>query len=586
MSRTPPTFGEELRARRIRARLTQRELAQRAGVSVRALRYIEQGKITRPRADSLRRLGEAVGLRLPAGEREPIRRVERLRIGVLGRLEVGHEGRPVDGGTLKQRSLLGLLALQPNKVVSRTEIIDALWGDNPPESCHNLVHTYVSRLRKLIGATAPIAALRGGYPLTVDADQVDLSRFDELTARAERARARDPHEAVRLLEEALSWWRGPVLADLPAGVRQHPVATRVAARRLSAMLDYADLTIELDLASANLVEQLRMLAREEPLHEGLHARLMLALAGSGQQAAALGMFTEIRRRLDDELGVEPGPEIKAAHLRIIRHSRTPDPEARSVPAQLPADVAGFAGRVDSLEQLDRLVRGAERNTAVVISAIAGTAGVGKTALAVHWAHRVRNRFPDGQLYINLRGYAPGSPVGPLEALTRFLRALGVPAERVPVDEEEAANLYRSRLADRAVLIVLDNAASAEQVRPLLPGSPGCLVVVTSRDRLTGLVAKEGAHRLSLDVLDQRDAHKLCASMLGADRVDAEPRAVAELGRMCAYLPLALRIAAANLITTPGKQIAGYVAKIASAASSPTLRRSMSNAATTSMSCGS
>jgi DNA-binding SARP family transcriptional activator/tetratricopeptide (TPR) repeat protein len=563
VSRSSPSFGEELRARRIRARLTQRELAQRAGVSIRTLRYVEQDKITRPRPDSLRRLGEAVGWRLPAVDREPARRVDRLWIGVLGRLEVGIDGRPVDGGTLKQRCLLGLLALQANRVVSRTEIIDVLWGDEPPESCHNLVHTYVSRLRKLIEPVEAISVQRGGYLLTVDSDQVDLVRFDELAARAVRARAQDPHAAVRLFEEALSWWRGTLLADLPAGVRQHPVATAVIARRLSAMLDYADLTIELGLAGPALVEQLRMLAREEPLHEGLHARLMLALARSGQQAAALGLFTEIRRRLDEELGVEPGPEIKAAHLRIIQNTPPPADDERPVPAQLPADVAGFAGRSDSLEHLDRLVPrpGRERGTAVVISAIAGTAGVGKTALAVHWAHRVRDRFPDGQLYINLRGYAPGSPVGPLEALTRFLRALGVPAEAVPVDEEEAANLYRSRLADRGVLIVLDNAASAEQVRPLLPGSPGCLVVVTSRDRLTGLVAKEGAHRLTLDVLDPRDARALLASMLGTHRVAAESAAVAELGRMCAYLPLALRIAAANLITAPGKGIAGYVAEL-------------------------
>jgi DNA-binding SARP family transcriptional activator/tetratricopeptide (TPR) repeat protein len=542
------TFGEELRAHRIRARLTQRELAQRAGVSIRALRYIEQGKIAQPRPESLRRLGAAVGLRPQA--------TERPWIGVLGRLEIGYAGWPVDGGTQKQRALLGLLALQPNKVVPRAEIIDGLWADAPPESCENLVHTYVSRLRKQIG---PIAAGHGGYRLAVDADRLDLLRFNELTARAAATRARDPRAAMRLLAEALDCWRGPVLADLPAGVRQHPVATAVAARRLSATLEYADLAVDLDLAGAELVERLRVLAREEPLHEALHARLMLALAGSGQQAAALGLFAELRRRLDDELGVVPGAEIRAAHLRIIRQNPVPEVERRHVPAQLPADAAGFAGRAGALAALD--AHGDGPGTAVVISAITGTAGVGKTALAVRWARRVRDRFPDGQLYLDLRGYAAGSPVAPPEALTRFLRALGVPAERLPVDAEEAAALYRSRLADRRVLIVLDNAANAEQVRPLLPGSPGCLVVVTSRDTLTGLVAKEGARRITLNVLDPAEARALLAGMLGAARVAEEPAAVAELCRVCGFLPLALRIAAANLITLPGKGIAGYVGEL-------------------------
>lgn len=355
------TFGEELRARRIRARLTQRELAQRAGVSVRALRYIEQGKITQPRPESLRRLGEAVGLHL-----EP---AERPWIGVLGRLEIGVAGQAVDGGPQMQRALLGLLALQANKVVPRAEIIDGLWGEAPPESCQNLVHTYISRLRKQIGS---ITAGRGGYQLSIDGDQLDLLRFDELATRA--ARATDQHESARLLDDALNCWRGPVLADLPAGVRLHPVATAVAARRMSATLAYADLAMELGLAGAELVARLRMLAGEEPLHEALHARLMLALASSGQQAAALGLFTDIRRRLDEELGVEPGKEIRAAHLRIIQAPRVP---RRQVPAQLPADVTGFAGRIDALAALDRLVRNEEPSTAVVISAIAGTAGVGK-----------------------------------------------------------------------------------------------------------------------------------------------------------------------------------------------------------------
>jgi DNA-binding SARP family transcriptional activator len=556
-----PSFGQELRARRIRARLTQQELADLAGVSVRAVRYIEHGEVRRPRRDSVRRLGAAVGL-LPDGE-SPVHGPPGLWIGVLGALEVTSAGRPVDGGTLKQRSLLGLLALRPNEVVPRAEIVALLWGSAPPESCQNLVHTYASRLRKVISAEV-IATQGGGYRLAVGEDQLDLVRFDEQAGLARQVQQRDPGKAMQLYEQALRFWRGPLLADLPDELRRHPAALATSARRVSTALEYADLALRRGVAGGHVVDQLRLLAEQEPLHEGLHARLMLALAGSGQQAAALRLFAGVRRRLADELGVEPGAELRAAHLRIIRAGRGSRPElpARDtqVPAELPADAAGFSGRAADLARLDALLpsAGGRRDTAVVISAIAGTAGVGKTALAVHWAHRIRNRFPDGQLYLNLRGYAAGSPVAPHEGLTRFLRALGVAPEAVPVDEEEAANLYRTRLADKRVLILLDNAASADQVRPLLPGSPGCLVVVTSRDRLTGLVAKEGAHRLALDVLEAADARSLLAAMLGAERVAAQPEAVAQLGRMCAHLPLALRIAAANLTAAPDRSIADYV----------------------------
>jgi DNA-binding SARP family transcriptional activator len=308
-----------------------------------------------------------------------------VNIGVLGPLEVSQRGRPVEGGTLKERSLLGLLALQPNRIVSHTEIIDVLWGENPPASCPNLIHTYASKLRKLIGPGQLSSAKRGGYVLRPTG--LDLARFEELAAGA--ATTADP----ALYEAALDCWRGPVLADLPSGVRDHPAAIAVAARRLAIALEYADLVIARGEPSANLIAQLRLLAHEEPLHEGLHARLMLALARSGQQAAALRLFSELRGRLDEELGVRPGPELTAAHLRIVRQRGTPT-------AQLPADVAGFAGRARDLDALDGLT-----GTVVIV----GMAGVGKTSLAVHWAHRVRNRFPDGQLYVDLRGYAPGRP---------------------------------------------------------------------------------------------------------------------------------------------------------------------------------
>lgn len=485
-------------------------------------------------------------------------RGDTLHIGVLGRFEVRRADRIIEVGPLKQRCLLALLALRPNEVVSREEIVDVLWGQNPPASCHNLVHTYVSRLRKMLGA-GPVSSERGGYLLTVATDQLDLLRFDRLFDR------REPDA----LEEALRLWRGPVLADLPDGLRQHPVAVAAGSRRLAAALAYGDAAVRLGQPEP-AVELLRAVGHTEPLHEGLHARIMLAMAASGQQAAALRLFTTLRTRLVDDLGIEPGTELSAAHLRVLRQDvprppgeQGPEPVGehggeRMVPAQLPTDIHGFAGRVAHLAELDAIVReGRDIHGPVVISAISGTAGVGKTTLAVHWAHRIRGQFPDGQLYVNLRGYAPTPPMRPMEALSRFLRALGVPPERVPTDEDEAAGLYRTLLAERRVLVVLDNAADADQVRRLLPGSSGCLALVTSRDRLAGLMATEGAQLLSIDVLNAAEARTLLAGLLGADRVRLEREAVDELSKACAYLPLALRIAAANLSTSPGSSVAAY-----------------------------
>jgi tetratricopeptide (TPR) repeat protein/transcriptional regulator with XRE-family HTH domain len=268
------------------------------------------------------------------------------------------------------------------------------------------------------------------------------------------------------------------------------------------------------------------------------------------------------RRLADALGLTEQERAGLTTATGGTGGLAPMPPVGGVGCQLPMDVAGFTGRADSLTRLDRLLTAGARTAAtVVISAIGGTAGVGKTALAIHWAHQVRALFPDGQLYVNLRGYAPTPPMRPVEALAQLLRALGVGAEQVPVEVEEAAGLYRSLVTDRRVLIVLDNARDAEQVRPLLPAGPGCLVLVTSRDRLSGLVARDGARRLTLDVLSPTEAHELLARILGQEQVQAEPEATAELARVCGFLPLALRIAAANLLDQPGQPIAGYVTKL-------------------------
>jgi tetratricopeptide (TPR) repeat protein/transcriptional regulator with XRE-family HTH domain len=268
------------------------------------------------------------------------------------------------------------------------------------------------------------------------------------------------------------------------------------------------------------------------------------------------------RRLADALGLTEQERAALAAPAEGAGAVAPEPSGGGAGCQLPMDVAGFTGRADSLTWLDRLLTaGAGAAATVVISAIGGTAGVGKTALAIHWAHRVRAHYPDGQLYVNLRGYAPTQPLRPIEALAHFLHALGVAAEQVPVELEEAAALYRTLLADKRVLVVLDNARDAAQVRPLLPGSSGCLVVVTSRDRLAGLVATHGAHRLGLDVLAPNEAVVLLARILGEERVAAEPQATAAAAEACGFLPLALRIAAANLLDQPQASIADYVRRL-------------------------
>ena len=578
--------------------MRQQDLARRAGLSIRAVRDIEQDRVRHPQPQSVQRLvgalrlGEVDRRRLLAtvGLATAATDHGRLRISVLGPLSVQRGGLPVAVSQGMVRALLGLLALQPGRVVPREELIDALWGEAPPNTCLALVHTYVARLRELLESGRPrrapgrvLVRMPGGYQLEIGADQLDVLRFEELTDRGQRARtAGGPATACALLAEALTLWRGPVLADLGPRLRQHPAAIAVGQRRLATALAHADLAVELGRAE-DAVASLGALRHEEPLHEGLHARLMLALAACGQQAAALRLFVELRARLSEELGVEPGAELHDAHLRVLRQQLpAPDPSGislagspgtdpatanpilgpeRAAPAQLPADVTAFTGRRNQLEELDGLLEPGADTTAVVISAIAGTAGVGKTGLAVHWAHRVRDRFPDGQLYVNLRGYAPTPPASPIEALARLLRALGVAAEQVPVETEQAAGLYRTLLADKRMLVLLDNARDPDQVRPLLPGGPGSLVVVTSRDRLGGLVAKEGARRLTLDVLTPEEANQLLARLLGEPRVHAEPAAAAELARACAHLPLALRIAAANLADRPQRSIAGYVAEL-------------------------
>jgi hypothetical protein len=307
-----------------------------------------------------------------------------------------------------------------------------------------------------------------------------------------------------------------------------------------------------------LVAELRALVAEHPLRERPYGQLMVALSRDGRQADALAVYRTLRHRLTEQLGIEPSQPTQRLHQAVLRGEVTvAAAEQPRVPAQLPADVAGFTGRAEQLSALTRLLTMDDPPSTV---ALVGTAGVGKTALAVRWAHQIRERFPDGQLYLDLRGFSAAPPVRPIDALGQFLRALGVAAGQVPADEQEAAGRYRTLLADRRVLVVLDNARGAEQVRPLLPGGRGCLALVTSRDRLDSLVVHAGASRLRLEPLPTADSHKLLARMIGPDRSAADLAGVGELARLCAHLPLALRIAAANLAGGRAS-IAGYVGQL-------------------------
>ncbi|KND34186.1 BTAD domain-containing putative transcriptional regulator [Streptomyces acidiscabies] len=580
---TPGTLGELLRGYRFAAGLGQRALAERAGISVRTLRYLEQGQIRRPHADSIRQLVVALNLSdtartrlLEAGEAP---RTAGLRVTVLGPLALHRDGSPVELPSVLRRSLLGLLAVQPGVVVGTDEIVDVLWGEQPPRTCRQLVQTYVRHLRDLIdpGEGRVLRATKGGYRADLSAEESDVVAFDELLGRARRAETDgDGAAALEAYGRALRCWRGPVLADGGERVRAHPAAVALGSRQVAAAVARADLALALG-GVEDVVADLRELSTREPLHEELAGRLMLALAACGQQAAALDVFTRISGRLDADLGLQPSAALRAAHLRVLRGDvpeipkislalpglparALPHAADRPVPAQLPGPTPGFTGRTDQLRQLDALLPapatadGRHRPQGMVLAAITGTGGVGKTALAVHWAHRVRDRFPDGELFVDLRGHSAQAPVRPVEALARFLLALGVAAERIPGTPEAAADLYRTLSAERRMLVVLDNAVDPEQVRPLLPGGPGCVALVTSRDRLAGLAARDGARRIGVDMLTPEESRLLLRRTVGESRVDADLQAAADLADACGHLPLALRISAANIDHTPWRTL--------------------------------
>ncbi len=469
---------------------------------------------------------------------------------VLGPVEVaGPAGITGLAGT-RQRALVALLALDPGTVVTQSRMIDALWGDNPPRTALRTLQSHVARVRQALDACGLPDALvtRGpGYALDVTRRDVDACLFEELVGQARAESSAQRYAA------ALALWRGGALNDVGDADWSRAERERLQALRLAAAEQMWEIRLRMgDHVSA--VPELDRLVSANPLRERLIELLMLALYRCGRQAEALGHYQRAYSRLSDELGLEPGAALQELQRAILRRERTLEP--RSVaPAQLPAPAGHFSGRYAELAGL----RGWKPGTSIAV--VSGPAGVGKTALALQWAHEARERFPDGQLFVDLRGHDPDAALAPAEALGHALRALGVPADRVPSDVDGQAALYRSLLEDRQLLLVLDNAGTADHVLPLVPAGPGCALVVTSRQQLSALLVHHAVHAFELDALGPADAAELMARVLGQSRVDAEPAAAARVAELCGGLPLALRIAAAKLAARPRQRIADLVAEL-------------------------
>ena len=506
-----------------------------------------------------------------------------MRFRLLGPVEVraGDDWRGI--GAPKWRSVLATLLINPGQIVSADTLISEVWRDDPPARAANLISIYVLRLRRLMAdPDGKLLVTRApGYQLRVSGDDTDALAFEAMVRDGRRAfAAGDPERAASRLTEALALWYGRPLADVPPTPLVEAEAERLAELRLGAV--ELRITAELALGGHDqAVAELRRLLADHPLREGLWLLLMRALDSAGRHAEALEVYGQARDAISEQLGVDPGAELRQLHADLLAKDTAasagavfvqgeatpsslaglpvpPNPRgpgrggrrAASGPAQLPADVADFTGRDEQVKRLSDLLSGTAASGdpgAVRIAVVAGAGGLGKTSLAVHAAHRVRRRFPDGQLYVDLLGATP-APLLPGDVLARFLRDLGVDGRDVPVDEDERAARYRTTLAGRRMLVVLDNARDAAQVRPLLPGSASSAVLVTTRSRMPDLASTK---LVDLNVLDDDEALKLFVKVVGEDRAAAEPEATAELLDACAGLPLAIRICAARLVTRSG-----------------------------------
>ncbi|WP_433273071.1 BTAD domain-containing putative transcriptional regulator [Actinosynnema sp. CS-041913] len=490
-----------------------------------------------------------------------------VEVRLLGAVEVVADGRVVEVGSPRQRHVLAVLVAESGRPVYPEAVVERVWGEARPGRVPPSLHTYVSQLRRVLAPVGvTITRHGGGYVCPVDPSVVDVHRFADLVARA-RATV-DDAEAMGLWERALSLWRGDPVSGLDTPWANQ-WRTRLRDERTAAELDHTDLLLRTG-RHGEVLPVLAARVEDRPLDERLAGQYLTALYRSGRQADALARYHAVRERLAEELGADPGPGLQALYQRILTADTALDtPAAGSVadphpvPRQLPPAPAHFVGRTTELADLTaRLEAAAEQGGTVLISALAGAGGIGKTWLALHWGHSAADRFPDGQLFVDLRGFSPDSqPVNPGVAVRGFLDGLGVDPARIPADTQAQAALYRSLVADKRMLIVLDNAATTDQITPLLPGGPTCTVVVTSRRRLTTLISRHGAHHLHLELLTEEEARALLTARAGATRVEAEPDAVTELLAYCRGFPLALSLIGGRAHAEPHLPLARIAAEL-------------------------
>jgi DNA-binding SARP family transcriptional activator len=466
-----------------------------------------------------------------------------VSISVLGAWEVRVDGQPVFIPSGQLRTLLAALLLAGDRPATVSALAGQLWPDRPPARTRGTLHTYVTRLRRLLGHDLIRTTPGSGYQLDTTACDVDLYRFRDRLREASEAGSAD-HE-LAMLHDALALWRGTPFGELASGWLDRDVVPRLTEEWFAA----TERRIDLELKSGypgRLIPELWDLTNQYPVRESLWLRLMTALHRAGRRTEALDAYQRVRATLCQELGIDPSEQLAQLHRTVLLDGPAPGPPVLrlgakpGIPRQLPHDLAAFTGRDAELAALAALPTGDAAAPTVVT--IVGEPGAGKTALAVHWAHQLAADHPDGQLYLDLQGYGPAEPISPGAAIETLLHGLGIASAQIPRCPQDRSALLRTTVAERRVLILLDNARDADQVRPLLPGTGGT-VVVTSRDQLRGLSIRDGASRLTVRRLDEDDALDLFASVVGRDRVAAEPIAGAQLVRLCDRLPLAIAIAA-------------------------------------------
>lgn len=480
----------------------------------------------------------------------------KIRVNLFGAPEFSVDGVPVEFPQGRVLAVVAVLALAAGRSVAVETIAERVWGEASPADPRAAVHTAVARIRRLLGRAAVVK--RGaGYELAVDPEDVDVLRFERLV---DNAGDRDATEALSLLGEATALSRGDLFGPYASDWLALYEGPRLVDRYLSAVERRIDLELAANAIPVELPSDLRELCARHPLRESLWLRLLRVLDATGRRADALMSYEELRRRIANELGVAPAAELRQVHAGLLEGRLPTSIEAaEEVPRQLPPDLrGGLVGRDRDLRRLDENVRCSADGGGLVV--VHGTGGVGKTTLVVHWAHRARDQFPHGQLFVDLRGFGPGEPLAASAALAELLLGLGVPTDRVPNGTDARTAMFRSRVADRRVLVVLDNARSAEQVRPLLAGS-GVLTLVTSRSQLRGLAARERAERIALEVLEPADATSLLTERLAGERVEHDEDSVDRLAEICGRLPLALSIAAERAGRNPDRPLRDLIQQL-------------------------